>query len=847
MTKIDQLIETFQPTHYDIQLKLERLIRSFSGTVTITGTYDSAQPLRLHSKELTLTSALINDLPADITYGENDETTLTPSSTIASGDVTLIVTFTGKITDSQHGIYPCYFEHEGTKKEFLATQFEPHHAREAFPCIDEPAAKATFKLTLETEDNVTTLGNMPIKTQESITPVANDPDATRLVTVFETTPRMSTYLLAFVVGEMHSIEAKTNNGVDVRIWSAPTQTKESLEFSLKTAIRTIEFFDEYFGVPYPLPKADHIALPDMGGGAAAAMENWGLITYREDYLVVDDSVGISVRQRVARVIVHETSHQWFGNLVTMKWWDDLWLNESFASLMEYVGLEGLFPEWHHWDEFAASETLPSLRRDSNPGVQAIKNEVNHPSDIGTQFDPAIVYAKGATVLRMLMEYVGEEKFRKGLQTYFKQHAYGNTTGQNLWDALDPSASAFISPWLEKPGFPVIDITKNGTDYTFKQEELLIGTEPDTQKVWPLLLGSTDPILPQIMDTKELTITTDKPLQLNIGGKAQYVVNYDNVSRSKLVEQIKDQSISVVDRLRFLLETTLLIRTPHLASSELVSLLDAYKAEDSQAVWDMIAFSIGILKAFTNDDDAAEKGLRTLARELSSREVTRLGWEEKAGEAESDTRLRATVIGLALYGEDTTTVQTALKIYDRYKNDITGIDGELRSLILTAAVRHGDSPTVIEQLLSIHDKTHNSELQEDIISGLSSTRNPEVITQLLSIMTDAERVRPQNAVHWFVYCLRNRYGRDITWQWLRDNWDWVEKTYGSDKSYDIVPRVLGNILSAPKHLEEYTEFFTPLENEPALKRVIAIGKSEIKARIDWLESDQADVVKALRQL
>ena len=844
MTKIDQLIDTFQPNHYDLSLKLERLTRKFSGTVTIHGEYKNTQPIKVHSKQLTVTKTLVNDLPAAISYGENDETTLTPSSQISLGDMSLTLEFTGEITDSQHGIYPCYFEHDGEKKEFLATQFEPHHAREAFPCIDEPSAKATFSLTLETEDEVTTLSNMPIRAQETIQPIPDDPDAKRLVTTFETTPKMSTYLLAFAVGEMHSVEAKTSGGIDVRIWSAPTQRKESLKFALETAVRAVEFFDEYFGTAYPLPKADHIALPDMGGGASAAMENWGLITYREDCLIAEDSAGISVRQRIAEVIVHETSHQWFGNLVTMKWWDDLWLNESFASLMEYVCLENLFPEWHYWHEFVSSETLPALRRDSNPGVQSIKMDVNHPDEIGTLFDGAIVYAKGATVLRMLMEYVGEIKFREGLQTYFAKHAYSNTTGQDLWNALDPKASGFITPWLEKSGFPVINVTKTPNGYTLEQEELLIGAEADKSKVWPLLLAANDPSLPSIMDTKSLSAANNGPLQLNAKGKAQYVVNYDTESRAHLIEKVNDQSLDLVDRLRLLLETTLLIRTPHLASSELVALLEAYKQETSQPVWDMIAFGIGVLKAIVDDNERAEQGLRSLARRLSHSEATRLGWQEKSSEPETDKKLRATALSLSLYGEDKITIRTACELYERYKDNIASIDGELRSLVIAAAVRHGESSTIVEDLIKLHDTTQSSEIQEDIISGLSGTRDPEVIKQLLNIMSDAERVRPQNAIHWFIYCLRNRYGRELAWEWMRNNWGWVEKTYGSDKSYDIFPRVTANILSTPTQLKEYEAFFAPFEHDLALKRAITIGKSEIRARIDWLASDKQAVVDLL---
>jgi len=841
MQTITRLYDTFHPENYQLTLNLEREKRIFSGTVTIQGKLVSkSSEITLHSKQLSITSALINGEKVTVTEGENDELLLSKGSSFNEGDYSLELAFSGTITDSMHGLYPCYFNHNDKKKELLATQFESHHAREVFPCIDEPEAKATFDLTLCTETGVTVLSNMPVLKE-------NKKD-NQLVTTFQRSPRMSTYLLAFVVGEVHYVEAKTNTGVDVRVYSAPTQQKESLKFALETAVRTIDFFDDYFGIPYPLPKADHIALPDMGGGGTAAMENWGLITYREDYLVADDSVGISTKQRIARVIVHETSHQWFGNLVTMKWWDDLWLNESFASLMEFVGLEALFPEWHHWDDFVSSETLPSLRRDSNPGVQSIKTDVNHPDEIGTLFDGAIVYAKGAAVLRMLLEYIGEEKFQKGLQRYFQKHAYHNTTGNDLWESLDPSATAFISPWLVKSGFPVVNITrKNDETYMLHQSEFLIGAEPDKSKTWPLLLAANATDSPGLMTEKELEIVSKDPLQLNVDGKSQYIVNYDKTSRKQLLERIEKQNLDVVDRMRLLLETTLLMRTPHLASATLIDLLAAYSQESSQPVWDMLAFSFGTLKIFVEDDDQAEQGLKKLARQLTQNELDRLGWQKQSNEKESDTKLRATILGLSLYGEAPEVVSKALEIYSNNKDDITKIDGEIRSIILASAVRHGDTSEVVDHLLAVHDSTNSSELQEDIISGLASTKDIGVIKQLLNIMTDSSRVRPQNAVHWFIYCLRNRYGRNYTWQWVQDNWKWVQDTYGSDKSYDIFPTALGSILSTKEQLIDYKRFFNPLLDDPSLTRTITIGQSEIKARIEWLASDKPAVIKALHNL
>lgn len=842
MTKITQLTTIFLPTHYDLHIKLERLTRKFHGTVTIHGTHvDAKKPVALHAKGLNIRKALINTIPSDIALCENDEVRLTPASALSTQELEIVIEFEGTITDAPHGLYVSHYEHNGEKKELLATQLEPHHAREIFPCIDEPAAKATFDLTLDTETDIDTLSNMPITTQTKTSDM-------RLVTTFDTTPKMSTYLLAFVVGELQCVKAKSKSGIDVRIWSTLTQPKASLTYALEAAVKTIDFFEDYFGYAYPLPKADHIALPDMGGGAAAAMENWGLITYREDYLACDENTGISTKQRIARVVIHETSHQWFGNLVTMKWWDDLWLNESFASLMEYIGLEALFPEWHYWEQFPLSETMPALRRDSNQGVQSVKTEVHHPDEIGTIFDGAIVYAKGATVLNMTRVHVGDLAFQQGLKKYFETHAYGNTTGDDLWNSLGETVADFITPWLTQSGYPVVDIIKEKDFYTLKQSQFLVGSQTQSKKIWPIPLYSNQPSIPDVLSDRSLRLSAHEPLQLNIGGHGQYVTNYDSENRQYLIDAITHNKLSVVDRLRILLDTTLLMKTDHLPTHELIDLLRAFTHETSQPVWEIMSYAIGDLKKIIENDLQAEQNLKKLIMTLTRKQYKSLGWDESKDETAATKKLRGDIIGLSLYAEHPDVITHALHLYDAHKNNLTKINGELRALVLIAAVRHAPhNKEVIEHLLSLHDRTNNSELQEDIITGLCGTNDSEVLQRLLEIMKDSSRVRPQNAVHWYIYCLRNKHGKTLAWEWIQNNWKWVKQTYGSDKSYDIFPRALGTTLSTPQELKEYSRFFKKFEHEPSLARTIEVAKGEISARVEWITQDHAEVLKKLHQL
>ena len=841
MQTVSRLVDQFVPEHYQLSLNLERQARTFDGIVTLEGaSVLAADKISVHAKDLVIQSVTFDGKEAEFKQADNDELVITHPD-IAEGKHIVVIAFNGTITDAMHGLYPCYFEHDGVKKELLATQFESHHAREVFPCIDEPAAKATFDVTLTTEDNVTVLGNMPVKVQN----IENE----KLVTSFETTPKMSTYLLAWVTGEMHRKTASTKSGVEVNIWATPAQPPESLDFALDIATRTIDFFDEYFDTPYPLPKSDHVALPDFSSGA---MENWGLITYREIALLADPkTTSVSSKHYIATVIAHELSHQWFGNLVTMKWWNNLWLNESFATLMEYIAVDALEPSWNVWLDFATMESIMSLRRDSIDGVQAVQVDVNHPDEISTLFDGAIVYAKGARLLRMLQQYIGHEAFQTGLKAYFAKHAYGNTEGNDLWSALGKASgkdiTAFMNTWISQSGYPVLNVTNKDGQVHLAQKQFFVGPHVPSDKLWPIPLNASSNEMPELLEAQETTITLRQPasVRFNVGNSAHFITHYDDTSLARLVADIKEGTMTPVDRLQLLNEQTLLARGGEVSSAELILLLDAYRNEDTEAVWDIISLATGELKKFVENDDQSEKKLRRFAADLARNQYTRLGWTEKDGEPESDTKMRATIIGTMLYGEDAATIQTAINLYQNTPLD--QLDAELRSLIIGAVVRHGNDENVIDTLLEEYKKTSSVDLKQDIVLGLTSTKNPLKIVQLLGLIKDEDIVRHQDVARWFVWLIRNRDGRKLAWQWIQDNWSWIKQTFGGDKSYDDFPRYAATSLVTNEQLEQYRTFFTPMLNEPALTRVITMGISEIEGRVELIERDAAAVRAALAKL
>ncbi|HEU4830671.1 MAG TPA: M1 family metallopeptidase, partial [Candidatus Saccharimonadales bacterium] len=607
-TTVTRLINQFVPDTYHLSITLDRKNRIFTGVATIHGTTQfGSDTITLHSKDLSVQSTTLDGKKASFSYGDDDALAISHPD-IAPGKHLVVVTYSGKITDSMHGLYPSYFEDSGVKKELLATQFESHHAREVFPCVDEPEAKATFDVTLTTENEVTVLGNMPIKSQR----VENG----LLVTSFDTTPRMSTYLLAWVVGELHRKTSHTKSGVEVNVWATPAQKPESLDFALDIATRTIDFFDEYFDTPYPLPKSDHVALPDFSSGA---MENWGLITYREIALLADPkTTSISSKRYIATVIAHELSHQWFGNLVTMQWWNNLWLNESFATLMEYLAVDSLHPEWGAWLDFASNESIMALRRDSIDGVQSVQVDVNHPDEISTLFDGAIVYAKGARLLRMLQNYVGDNDFQIGLKQYFKAHAYQNTEADDLWkaigDASDKDIASLMNTWISQPGFPIVHVSQKEDEVTLSQDQFFVGPHRPSDQLWPIPLNSSCNEMPKLLVEKEIKARRHHttPLRFNVGDSAHFITHYDDTTLDTIIASLKDGSLSPIDRLQLLNEATLLARGGIIPSARLIDLVEVYRHETDERVWDIIFIALSELRKFVEDDATAEKKLRSFS-------------------------------------------------------------------------------------------------------------------------------------------------------------------------------------------------------------------------------------------
>ena len=834
MTKVPRLLDTFTPNHYNLTLDLTRAEeKEFYGTVIISGD-STSESISLHSKGLTIQSATIDNQPADVSFGEFDELKLSQPE-LKSGNHTIHINFSGTITDAMHGLYPCYFTHNGVKKQLFATQFESHHAREVFPCVDEPAAKAEYDLTLITRPGITVLGNMPVKSEGE--------NGDSRTTTFEKTPRMSSYLLAFVIGELHKKTARTKSGVEVNVWATPAQNETTLDFALDIATRSIDFYDEYFGVKYPLPKSDHVALPDFSSGA---MENWGLITYRESCLLADPELTPeSSRRFIATVIAHELSHQWFGNLVTMNWWNDLWLNESFANMMEYVAIDALQPDWHMWEDFATNEVTAALRRDSLDGVQSVQADVNHPDEISTLFDPAIVYAKGGRLLVMVRKLIGEEAFRAGLKSYFEKFAYKNTVGNDLWQELESASGQpivdLMNAWISQPGLPVVSVSNSHDVATLSQERFFIGEHQPSDALWPIPLFANQPLDVKVLNQRETTVSIEKPLQLNCGLSAHFVTKYDEFTREYLLKNITE--LPTLDKICILQDATILARAGFENSASLLPLALSLKTETNEKVFGMAAGALTELRKFVDDNDAARDSLKKISGEFARATFEELGWDEKAGESDDDRERRTTALSLMMYSEDKEVLNEAKTRFDN--NKLEDLPTEIRALIISANVRHFETPEMIENLFATYKNTPSNDLQNDIAIGLTSTKNPETAEKILANIKDSNIIRPQDASRWFVYLIRTRESRQIAWNWLKENWAWVEGTFGEDKSYDDFIRYAATALLTPNELDDFRQFFEPMMDIPALARTIKLGITEISARVELIERDKADVLSALQ--
>jgi len=839
---MERLLEYFKPKHYNLELFVFRQKDLVRGTVVVSGRicgdvikfhavgmvisdvyiepehwrydYDSKDH-RCEFKydgeilEIPVTDQMRETIQESIEqeyfdeYGPDYKKYYNPNDAIRP--INLMIKYERRLNHNMQGCYLSSYEYNGKEQQIVATQFESHYAREAFPCIDEPAAKAKFRLTLIVPDRTKAdviLSNMPLDYK----------DTNRFT--FETTPPMSTYLLAWVIGPFRSVSTVNQYDVKVSSYAPLNQSTESLIFANETAAKALNYYNEKFGSAYPLPKLDQVALPDFEAGA---MENWGLVTYRESMMLADKSAALDTKKTVATTVTHELSHQWFGDLVTMEWWDDLWLNESFATMIEYCATDAIYPEFNIWEDFFTSDCLAALKRDALPGVQAVQQEVQHPSEIATLFDSAIVYAKGARLMLMLMRIMGEDAFYRGLSYYFDKYAYKNTVGDNLWESLqifaDFDVRKFMHAWISQPGYPALQTAHNGDKTWWEQQRFLInGTTDDTK--WPL---------PEVKDDMS----------------GHYLLDLsDNEFQEKLNEFDK---LSQEQKLRLLIDRMFLAKADNVPSDSLLNLLQKFAKEQSSAVWAIIVNIINDLKLFCPPESDVEKNYKSFLRKITQEQAQKLDLHAELDANETD--LRNVILGISYYAENQEILH---KLANMYQSDVTLLDSELRGHILGAKLYY-DEAEVFDELLKQYQSISDSEIKSDILYSLAScSRQENHLQRLIELLNQPKIVRPQDHLFLYIYLVRNYRSREQALDWLIKNWAYVEQLTG-EKSIEDYPRLTASVVRTETEAEKFYHFFDTKKNDPILKRTIYIAHAEIDSRLSLIKRQSPKVANKLKEL
>ncbi|TLQ05626.1 M1 family metallopeptidase [Pediococcus stilesii] len=842
MAELTRFYNMFQPTHYNIFLDINRESKQITGQTEITGDAQT-QEIALHQKGLKVSKVQADG--SDVSFIIDNENEAIRIKLSDAGMVTLKVDYTAQLTDSMMGIYPSYYEIDGEKKQIIGTQFETTFARQAFPGIDEPEAKATFDLAIKFDEHAgeTILSNMPeIKNENG-------------VHYFDTTVKMSTYLIAFAFGELQSKLTETKSGVQVGVFATKAHKANELDFALDIAKRAIEFYEDFYQTPYPLPHSWQLALPDFSAGA---MENWGLVTYREAYLLLDpDNTALDRKQVVATVITHELAHQWFGDLVTMQWWDDLWLNESFANMMEYVSVDALEPDWHIWELFQTSEAPAALQRDATDGVQSVHVQVNNPAEIDALFDGAIVYAKGARMLVMVRALIGDDALRLGLKNYFAAHQYGNATGANLWQALGDAAGinvgAIMESWLEQPGYPVVSAKIVDGRLVLSQKQFFIGEGKQSGRIWQIPLNANYENAPRIMDQAEVDLgdyaalreQNGKPFRVNVGNDSHFIVSYDKSLLDDILENVNQ--LDAIDQLQLLQDLRLLAEGNQISYATIVPLLNKFSESHFSIVNDALYRLAGDLKKFVQVASSEEENLQKLFDQLSANQVQRLGWLPKAGETNDDQLTRPYVLNAALYAKNADSIAKAHEIFIENKDQLEALSADIRAFVLSNEVKNFGDEQLFDRLLREYQKTSNPSYKVDITRALTATTDSALIDKLVTKFEDANTIKPQDLRAWFRGVLANPVGEQVAWDWIRNDWQWLEDTVGGDMEFTTYITVISGIFHTAARLQEFKQFFEPKLNTPGLTREIQMDIKVIEGRVQLVEDEGDAVNKAIESL
>ncbi|KAI5917789.1 peptidase family M1-domain-containing protein [Camillea tinctor] len=845
------------PTHYDVTLEPDFKNYTFDGKVVIDfDVQEETKSISLHTVEIDIDSANLKSgdnivsSSSAITYDESTQVSkIELKDAVPKGKIQLEVKYKGQLNDQMAGFYrSTYKKPDGTEGILATTQMEANDCRRAFPCFDEPMHKAKYTITLIADKHLTCLSNMDVASESEVQSQMSG--TTKKAVKFNTTPLMSTYLVAFIIGELNYIETNKFR-VPVRVYAPPSSDIEHGRFSLELAARTLEYYEKIFGADFPLPKMDMVAIPDF---AAGAMENWGLITYRVVDLMLDEKAsGAAMKERVAEVVQHELAHQWFGNLVTMDWWEGLWLNEGFATLMSWLSCNVFYPEWKVWENYVTDNLQSALGLDSLRSSHPIEVPVKRASEVDQIFD-AISYSKGSCVLRMISTYLGEETFLEGVRRYIKKHAYGNTRTEDLWAALEDASGKpvknIMSIWTKNVGFPVVQVTENEKDSSIhvKQNRFLRtgDTKPEEDKVlYPVFLGlRTKEGIDESLTLNEREGTYKVPnldfFKLNANHTSIYRTSYTPERLKKLGQSAKDGLLSVEDRAGMIADAGALATSGYQKTSGVLNLLKGFDTEESFVVWSEIVARVATVQsAWIFEDQAVKDGLEAFVLELVSEKAHKLGWTFSDKDGHVEQQFKAMLFGAAGMAGDKKIIAASREMFAKYMaGDKSAIHPNIRGSVFGIALKYGGKEEY-DAIIKFFRSSTNSDERNTALRCIGRAKDPVLIQQTLDFILSDE-VKSQDLYLPASGLRSHAEGIEALFDWMTKRWPDIHKRLSGN------PSILGSMVTIctssfakPEQLERLEKFFHNVDTK-LFEQPLAQSKDAIRSKISWLQRDGADV-------
>ncbi len=815
------------PTRYDLQLKPDLQALKFHGheTVTVTVRQETSDVV-LNAAELEILEAAIEQDGGRSYQGsaELDEATercrITFPATLAPGTWRLRLSFRGTLNDKLRGFYRSTYKDGGGQTHVVAaTQFEATDARRAFPCWDEPALKAVFAVTLEIDPALTAVSNTAV--------VSERMEHGQKVLQFAETIRMSTYLVAFVVGKLEATPPVSVGATPVRVWSVPG--KRSLaSFGQEVAVASLRFFEQYYGLPYPGGKLDLLAIPDFASGA---MENLGAITFRETALLVDQRTATHAEiERIADVVAHENAHMWFGDLVTMSWWNGLWLNEAFATFMEMLAVDSWKPDWRRWTTFGVSRAA-ALSVDGLHSSRPIEYPVRAPRDADAMFD-VLTYEKGASVLRMLEQHLEPEVFRDGVRDYLRTHAYGNADTGDLWAALGRAAKqpvpALMDGWIFRPGYPLLTVSLEPGSrlriaqqrFTYLEHPAPLASNPTGQASTPVGTTWQVPIQVRITaagksETLRVLLTGSEvrlalpggfeSALLNEGGHGFYRVRYAPELLERLLTSVPNDP-AAIERFNLVNDTWATAIAGLLPLGEYLDITARFRAEQDKNVWTILLESFQTLNRSITAADRPK--LEAFVRDRVTPAFQDLGWSPKPGESDLTRQLRGELIrALGTIGNDTNVQARAAELYAAHIRDLgagraSSLDPNLMPSLIAILAHVGDAARY-EEFVKRFRSAATPQEERRYLYALAAFQPVSLLEQTLTMTLNGE-IRTQDAPFLISASLMSVSGRERAWRFVKANWDELDRKFPKQGLRRMCGGIVG--LATPELERDVRAFF-----------------------------------------